>query len=266
MIRGLCKASLLDRLYVYGLHEGGGVLYMGITNSVIWYNLTRHEWIWVTKRHPESVATSGSASTSFFLGLNKVNFAGSSDVCVEGKEEKVLRIKATTCLDGEYTCDDGHCVPIDQRCDQTPNCADGSDESHCKMLSIQDSYNKKIPPFRLAGGGKIVPIEISVSISILEFLKISEVDHEYRLKFTFVMEWNDHRLNYYNLKTRMSANAFTAEEVNKMWIPHLVFSNNEDNLVTQVQSWALAVFFFYLFYLSIYFLIEITYFFKTYSL
>ena len=39
--------------------------------------------------------------------------------------------------EGEFTCDDGACISMRERCDQLPDCSDGSDEEGCRMLSLR---------------------------------------------------------------------------------------------------------------------------------
>lgn len=233
-LRGLCKATFYDRSYTYSFTDKGEPIYIGERNSFIWFDVEREWWVWVSKRSPGSVAVSSSSSEAYFLGLNKINFENSTDVCVEGKTTKVVYIKATTCANNEFTCNNGDCVSMDFRCDQAPNCEDSSDEFSCQMLIMNDNYNKKIAPFVFnTTSAEIIPTEVLVSILIIDVLKISEVDHEYSLKFTFVMEWYDYRLVFHNLKDRRSANALTTEEVKKIWIPRLVFSNTQNNEATR---------------------------------
>ena len=35
----------------------------------------------------------------------------------------------------ELTCRNGQCIPLNQKCDGTQNCRDGSDELECGMLT-----------------------------------------------------------------------------------------------------------------------------------
>ena len=233
-VRGLCKGTLYDTTYIYVASDKGEPLYLGKKFSAIWFNTTNEAWIWVTKKLKDSVAVSFSSSHTYFLGLSKVNFENSTDTCVEGRQNKVLDIKMTTCSDDQFTCHDGHCISMDLRCDQAPNCADSSDELSCQMLIMNGNYNKKIPPFHFnTVTAKIEPVDILISIHIHEVVKISEVDHEYSLKYTFIMEWYDYRLKFHNLKFRNSANALTTEDVQKIWIPQLIFSNTQNNEMTE---------------------------------
>lgn len=89
------------------------------------------------------------------------------------------------------------------RCDQTSNCFDESDEENCKLLFIkvvkldisyfvqlQENYNKKIAPFSFDRVNNVnIPVNINVSLAVIDILKIEEVNHVYTLKFRLVLEW-----------------------------------------------------------------------------
>ena len=58
------------------------------------------------------------------------------------------------------------------------------------LLEKQENYNKKIPPFAFDKVNNVnIPVNINVSMSIIDILKIEEVDHVYNLKFRLVLEW-----------------------------------------------------------------------------
>ena len=91
-------------------------------------------------------------------------------------------------------------VFISLRCDQTSNCVDESDEDNCKLifmkvtgfilrhetreqvviiLQIQDNYNKKIAPFSFDKINNVnIPVNINVSMSVIDIIKIAEVSHD----------------------------------------------------------------------------------------
>ena len=54
----------------------------------------------------------------------------------------------------------------------------------------KDTYNKKIAPFSYDRvKNAIVPVTVNVSMSVIDILKIEEVNHMYTLKFALVLEW-----------------------------------------------------------------------------
>ena len=233
-VRGLCKDSFYDRSYIYRLSEEGSPYYIGGLSSSIHYDTKKEQWIWMDRLHNTSLATISSELNSLLLGHRSVNFVKSQDVCVEGRENKILNIKFTTCSDEEFTCGNGNCITMKLRCDQTPNCNDGADEKNCKMLVMSENYNNRIAPFGFdVQTETIIPTDISISVQIIKILKISEVNLDYTMKFTIIMEWYDKRLAYHNLKESRSANALSSQDVKKIWIPAVVFSNTQNNEITQ---------------------------------
>ena len=62
------------------------------------------------------------------------------------------------------------------------------------MLVIRENYNKKISPFGYDYVEDIIiPVEVKISITIMDILSIQEVNMVYVLKFRFLMEWYDYR-------------------------------------------------------------------------
>ena len=74
------------------------------------------------------------------------------------------------------------------------NSRDESDEENCRMLVIRDNYNKKISPFGYNYiENFIIPVNVKISITIMDILSIREVDMVYVMKIRFLMEWYDYR-------------------------------------------------------------------------
>ena len=62
------------------------------------------------------------------------------------------------------------------------------------MLVIRDNYNKKISPFGYNYiENFIIPVNVKISITIMDILSIREVDMVYVMKIRFLMEWYDYR-------------------------------------------------------------------------
>ena len=121
------------------------------------------------------------------------------------------------------------------------------------LVENQENYNKKIAPFTFDKVNNVnIPVNINVSMSVIDIIKIEEVDHVYILKFRLVLEWYlfmqfiiirlcaykryDFRIKYFNLKKTRSQNSLALEDVERIWIPFLVFDNTESNEATKVMQ------------------------------
>ena len=145
-IRGLCDKSLFNRHYMYNIDTEGMILYLGEKSSSIAYDANENLWIWKDNKDNRSVATSSSTYDSLLIGVHTFDFSGvMEDKCKKDGLERELKL--TTCVSGQFTCDDGLCVPIEQRCDQVIQCKDNSDEKNCNIINLETRYKKTIPPF-----------------------------------------------------------------------------------------------------------------------
>ena len=62
------------------------------------------------------------------------------------------------------------------------------------MLVMRDNYNKKIAPFDFDyESRKVIPVNVNISMTVMDVLSISETDLVYVLKFRFLMVWYDYR-------------------------------------------------------------------------
>ena len=180
----------------------------------------------------QGYATSDAYDSPLLLGVHEFNFSNfENPPC--GLQGKLMKLKFTTCPPENFTCNDGQCIDMEKRCDQTLNCKDESDEDGCQMLFMKDNYNKKIPPSKFDE-----PIVVDVSLAVKKILKLAEVDHTFSMKFRLILEWYDHRLVYYGLKKQRSSNIVQEEILSKMWIPYILFENSENNDLTVTKSYS----------------------------
>ena len=56
-------------------------------------------------------------------------------------------LKLTGCEDDAFTCNDGQCISMAERCDQVIDCRDGLEENDCTLLVIDGGYNKRLLHF-----------------------------------------------------------------------------------------------------------------------
>ena len=118
-LRGLCKDSHLDQLYLprnERVHRA--ITYYGTVRTVAMFNGTF--WRMETKFF-NATAFSDAPDVSFMLGKYNWTIEGDSMKCHKGKAY-TRELKLTGCKEGEFTCDDGQCVKMEERCNQVPDC------------------------------------------------------------------------------------------------------------------------------------------------
>ena len=101
---------------------------------------------------------------------------------------------------------------MEERCDQIMDCVDESDEDNCRLIAFKDNYNKKVPPFTIDAGTKVL-VPVNVSTSLMNVLAISEFSHTIDLKLGITLEWYENRVLYHNLKTKKALNVLSDSEV-----------------------------------------------------
>ena len=133
------------------------------------------------------------------------------------------------CSEGEFTCDEGQCVNMDQRCDEVSDCRDQSDESNCKKVHLKGSYRKSTPPvkvYEVNGERKVEPAIVEVNMTLIDIGKITEANNELSIKFKLGLEWNETRATYHNLKRNKHENTMSSKETSEIWIPSIIFQND----------------------------------------
>ncbi|ROT80481.1 CRE-MOD-1 protein [Penaeus vannamei] len=159
-IRGLCRDSRLDReIHVQGLKNQKPMFQGTFYANVFWDNST---WVMTSRRYPDIRARMKIAFIDDYpVGLQRWEVDG--DVCPDTEMDLMM----TVCGAGSFTCNDGTCVKISQRCDLQVNCDDKSDEHECDRVLLEQ---------KLA------------------------------LDVIIVLQWVDSRLQYFNLQEQQSRN------------------------------------------------------------
>ena len=93
------------------------------------------------------------------------------------------------------------------------------------MLVMKTTYKNKIAPFEYDDG--IIPVNVNLSVTVIDVLSIQEIDLQFILKFRLFMNWYDYRLSYHNLKTSKLLNSLSRNEVEQIWLPFIIFYNTE---------------------------------------
>ena len=178
-------------------------------------------------------ATSTASYNSYALGMNEWYVVGDDKNCYKG-ENYTIKLKLSGCQDGEFTCNDGQCISMEQRCDQLPDCEDESDERGCQLLKLKDGYNKMVPPIRMALDRTMIPVTVNVSIVLEKIVEIEEENHAVQFQFEIIMEWKDNRVSYENLKKDTSLNALPLVDIKRLWLPLVIYANTDQKVTTRL--------------------------------
>ena len=183
-MRGLCPDSNIDKYFVpQNKDYDGQTLFRGLYKTIIEYHEDDQIWhLKVVGFSSKTVATSEASKHSFLLGMSEWTVTGDNKLCNRGLPYTTV-LKLSGCKDAEFTCRDGQCVKMEERCDQIMHCRDKSDEKECSLLVLEDGYNQEVAPFLFNKTRmEVDPVKIDVSTSIQNVIEISEVNHFIQLK------------------------------------------------------------------------------------
>ena len=229
-----CKESAVDTMYLpaNSRHDMTKLVYRGTQDTTIEHIGKEKGWR-ISVKTANATGITRASHVSFALGKNNWTIKG--DMACNDGESYTLPLKLTACNEGNFTCDDGQCIAMEDRCDQLPQCRDESDEIGCKILVLKRGYNMNVPPIT-SEGGKKSPVNVSTSIDVLKLVDIDEEDYSIEIQFEISLQWRDNRATYHNLKDNEALNALTKKDIDALWIPEVVYENTDDMETTRLSE------------------------------
>lgn len=99
----------------------------------------------------------------------------------------------------EFTCNNGQCISIYQRCDGSNNCYDNSDEVDCKQFMFNGPYHKDIPPSETNPKTDKKETKVHVKTEIAGIDKVNAIAGNTELTYIITLSWVDSQVTYLNL-------------------------------------------------------------------
>ncbi|XP_071538214.1 gamma-aminobutyric acid receptor subunit beta-3-like [Panulirus ornatus] len=226
-MRGLCRRSNLDRKYLM-IDDGlfpkfVGELYSEIIKHPDTYidpDTSSDYGIWkiVRKDIPTVKATLVLKSPiQYPVGLNTWEVEDAE--CGNG----VLQLMMTSCKEHQFSCTNGQCINIGQRCDLEVDCSDFSDEAQCSFMDPPEGYDSSKPPARQH---RHTPISIGLHINILTIRELDISNFKFVCEIVVTLEWYDDRLKYFHLNYAETINVVS--NITDVWIPTLEYLGHGD--------------------------------------
>ena len=146
-LSGLCYASSVDRKFFIQKQLNGSTerygTFVGITGWILYYDKLEKTWKIIHKNFPQNTLKMLGSSRRPF---GKYKWKVGAYVCAQGNTAH-LELQLSNCDSDQFTCNDGTCIPLGNRCDKKPDCKDVSDEKQCKIVALdQKRYIKDDPP------------------------------------------------------------------------------------------------------------------------
>ena len=158
--------------------------------------------------------------------LGKSEFILEQDAGCSKDLNMTISIVLTACQEEEFTCRDGLCINMVERCDKIIDCPnDSSDEENCGMINFDQTYKKEFSPVTKYEDKTIKKTDIRISVDLLTILKIKEVDSIFACQLNLYLSWVDQRLLYNNLKKDPNYNTLSVKERSSIWMPKILFAN-----------------------------------------
>ena len=234
VLRGLCPDSYIDQAYLARNDPLTGFLFFYGTHKTI-VRFDGKKWKMLTAFYNTSASTDAKPDT-FILGKHSWSISGDSEGCHSGKPY-TTELKMTGCGEGDFTCNDGQCIKMVERCNQVTDCRDESDENGCQLIVFKNNYNKNIPPIGRTVDGGSIPAEVNISITLMKVVEIKETDHSIHLQFEINLQWRENRVKYQNLKDDISLNALTKNDIEILWLPLIPYVNTDQKKTTRLGEY-----------------------------
>ena len=210
--------------YVYYLFSDklGSARWVGVQGSTIYRE--NKTWVLRSNEHTTSLSTSGVS-----LPIGRRTWLWSSKV--PGFADS-MELTFTVCRTSEFSCEDGQCVPIVQRCDDIVHCRDLSDERRCNVIRKPKGYDTMyVPPLRK---GELLPAALGYHLDVYNLGRITTDEGRARVDLGLTMTWIDSRIDFSNLKP-VQKNYFECDIV---WLPRIrAITGHGDGSVLDINTY-----------------------------
>ncbi|CAL4074203.1 unnamed protein product, partial [Meganyctiphanes norvegica] len=214
-LRGLCFKKPIESWFMPTVTDTGDMLLHGLYGHMVKYNNSHWELIHVNK----NVTVATIPDTGKFYPIGRREWTLVSEVC-DTKEGEVITLSFSVCQYDQFMCDNGDCIPVNERCDSKTDCADLSDESGCNILTVPSTSPSHIPPKNQV---PTKSLGLQLAMNLIRIPNVGDTVNSINVEFELYITWTDSRLQYHNLQPDDSFNRLSKVDFQKIWYPKLKF-------------------------------------------
>ncbi|XP_071747265.1 uncharacterized protein [Lepeophtheirus salmonis] len=207
----------IDHQYISTLVDDRLIFY-GFENNIIHEN-NESKWVISLMHDPKKVVAYNNSTNLLPFGINFWFFVSDGNVTPDGKN-----LILTKCLENEFSCNDGFCIPMNLVCNNSPDCSDALDEEDCSIVDTL-GYRKEFPPILTSKSEKSL---VNITFHLKSINSIKEMKSMYDISFIIELQWKDPRLSFNNLNSNDQF-PLTEIERGKIWFPPITFDNSAGN-------------------------------------
>ena len=106
------------------------------------------------------------------------------------------------------------------------------------MIVFDSTHKKEFAPVQKTQDKNLIKTKISISVEMLNILRIDEVDFIFSCQIDLYLNWLDQRLLYNNIKTNSSQNTLSEKSKSNIWTPRIIFLNTDtrDGLIRDEKA------------------------------
>ena len=80
----------------------------------------------------------------------------------------------------------------------------------------------------------MAPVLVKLSSKLLKGVAIKEGDNSVEFQFQITLEWKENRASFQNLKTNLFLNDLSLEDISKLWLPLVIYTNTDKQETTRL--------------------------------
>ncbi|XP_037775248.1 uncharacterized protein LOC119572299 isoform X2 [Penaeus monodon] len=130
----------------------------------------------------------------------------------ENKKKRVFTF--TACSKDEFTCNNGLCIDLSNRCNGIEECSDSSDEECSIMLPLPITYRKERPHKFFT--------DLNLTVASMEVLEVDVYENVFRVNAEFHTSWRDGRIDLSQISATASENVIDMSDI---WVPSIELKN-----------------------------------------